>query len=144
ARWYLRVTAVLDLLLERPEKLSTEVRALLATALHQIEYSRNPLHATVDAAVDAARVLRQERAAGLVNGVLRRFTREKEALLKRVDESLAVRTAHPQWLVDEIQAAWPERAESVLNANNGHPPMVVRVDLSRTGVNDFIAELAKT
>lgn len=144
ARWYLRVTAVLDLLLERPEKLSTEIRALLATALHQIEYSRNPLHATVDAAVDAARVLRQERAAGLVNGVLRRFTREKAELLKRVDESLAARTAHPQWLVDEIQAAWPARAESILTANNGHPPMVLRVDLSRTTVADVIAELAKT
>jgi 16S rRNA (cytosine967-C5)-methyltransferase len=142
-RWYLRVTAVLDLLLERPEKLSTEIRALLATALHQIEYSRNPLHATVDAAVDAARVLRQERAAGLVNGVLRRFTREKAELLKRVDESLAARTAHPQWLVDEIQAAWPARAESILTANDGHPPMVLRVDLSRTSVADAIAELAR-
>ncbi|MEJ0036362.1 MAG: 16S rRNA (cytosine(967)-C(5))-methyltransferase RsmB [Gammaproteobacteria bacterium] len=143
-RWYLRVTAVLDLLLERPENLSTEVRALLATALHQIEYSRNPLHATVDAAVDAVRVLKQERAAGLVNGVLRRFTREKAELLKRVDESLAVRTAHPPWLVDEIQAAWPWRAESILMANNGHPPLVLRVDLSRTSVADVIAELATT
>jgi 16S rRNA (cytosine967-C5)-methyltransferase len=142
-RWYLRVTAVLDLLLERPEKLSKEIRALLATALHQIEYSRNPLHATVDAAVDAARVLKQDRAAGLVNGVLRRFTREKTELLKQVDESLAVRTAHPQWLVDEIQAAWPARVESVLNANNGHPPMVLRVDLSRSSVSDYLAELAK-
>jgi 16S rRNA (cytosine967-C5)-methyltransferase len=142
ARWYLRVTAVLDLLLERPEKLSTEIRALLATALHQIEYSRNPLHATVDAAVDAARVLKQERAAGLVNGVLRRFTREKAELLQRVDESLAARTAHPQWLVDAIQSAWPARAEAVLDANNGHPPMVLRVDLSRTSVSDYIAELA--
>ncbi len=144
ARWYLRITAVLDLLLERPEKLSTEVRALLATAIHQLEYSRNPGHSTVDAAVDAARVLRQERAAGLVNGVLRRFIREKAQLLKRVDESLAARTAHPQWLVDEIQAAWPARAESILNGNNGHPPMVLRVDLSRTSVADVIAELAKT
>jgi 16S rRNA (cytosine967-C5)-methyltransferase len=143
-RWYLRVTAVLDLLLDRPEKLSTEIRALLATAIHQIEYSRNPPHATVDAAVDAARVLKQERAAGLVNGVLRRFIREKAELLKKVDESLAFRTAHPQWLVDEIQAAWPEHAESILMANNGHPPMVLRVDLSRTSVADVIAELAKT
>lgn len=142
-RWYLRLTAVLDLLLEHPEKLSTEVRALLATALHQVEYSRNPLHSTVDAAVDAARVLKQERAAGLVNGVLRRFIREKVELLRRVDESLAVRTAHPQWLVEEIQAAWPTRAESVLTANNGHPPMVLRVDLSRTTVADVIAELSK-
>jgi 16S rRNA (cytosine967-C5)-methyltransferase len=141
-RWYLRLTAVLDLLLERPEKLSTEVRVLLATALHQIEYSRNPVHATVDAAVDAIRVLQQERAAGLVNGVLRRFIREKTELLARVDESLASRTAHPQWLVDAIQAAWPYRAQSILTANNGHPPMVLRVDPSRTSVADVIAELA--
>jgi 16S rRNA (cytosine967-C5)-methyltransferase len=98
----------------------------------------------VDAAVDATRVLRQDRAAGLVNGVLRRFIREKAELLPRVDESLAVRTAHPQWLVDAIQAAWPARAESVLMANNGHPPMVLRVDLSRTSVADVIAELSKT
>ncbi len=141
-RWYLRLTAVLDQLLEQPERLVPEVRALLATALHQIEYSRNPLHSTVDAAVDAARVLKQERTAGLVNGVLRRFTREKEALLARADESLAVRTAHPQWLVDEIQAAWPDQFESILEANNGHPPLVLRVDTSRGSVADYITELA--
>ena len=141
-RWYLRVTAVLDLLLERPEKLTNEIRALLATAIHQIEYSRNPLHVTVDGAVDAARVLQQDRAAGLVNGVLRRFTREKAALLERVDVSIAARTAHPQWLVDAIQAAWPQHFESVLDANNGHPPMVLRVDTSRTSIADYVAELA--
>jgi 16S rRNA (cytosine967-C5)-methyltransferase len=141
-RWYLRLTAVLDRLLERPEKLVPEIRALLATALHQIEYSRNPPHASVDAAVDAARVLRQERAAGLVNGVLRRFLREKQALLAGADESLATRTAHPQWLVDELQAAWPTHLDAMLEANNKHPPMVLRVDTSRVSVADYIAELA--
>jgi 16S rRNA (cytosine967-C5)-methyltransferase len=141
-RWYLRLAAVLDQLLERPEKLAPEIRALLAAALHQIEYSRNPLHSTVDGAVDAARVLRQERAAGLVNGVLRRFTREKEALLSRVDQTLAGRTAHPQWLVDAVEAAWPQQAESILDANNGHPPMVLRVDLSRVSVAEYLAELS--
>jgi 16S rRNA (cytosine967-C5)-methyltransferase len=29
----------------------------------------------------------------------------------------------------------------VLNANNGHPPMVLRVDLSRTSVSDYLSEL---
>jgi 16S rRNA (cytosine967-C5)-methyltransferase len=141
-RWYLRLTNVLDGLLERPEKLVPEIRALLATGLHQIEYSRNPRHSTVDAAVDAARVLKQERAAGLVNGVLRRFTREKEALLARADESLAVRTAHPEWLVEAIRSAWPAQLETILDANNGHPPMFLRVDTSRVSVADYIAELA--
>jgi 16S rRNA (cytosine967-C5)-methyltransferase len=141
-RWYYRLTAVLDQLLDRPEKLAPEIRALLAAALHQIEYSRNPLHTTVDAAVDAARVLKHERTAGLVNGVLRRYLREKAALLAKADESIANRTAHPQWLVDEIQAAWPDHFESILSANNGHPPMVLRVDISRTSVSDYVAELA--
>ena len=141
-RWYLRLVGVLDQLLERPEKLVPEIRALLAAALHQIEYSRNPLHSTVDAAVDAARVLKQERAAGLVNGVLRRFTREKAALLKQADESLAVRTAHPQWLVDAIRAAWPAQLEAILEANNAHPPMVLRVNTGRVSVVDYVAELA--
>jgi 16S rRNA (cytosine967-C5)-methyltransferase len=141
-RWYIRLTAVLDQLLDRPEKLAPEIRTLLATAIHQIEYSRNPLHSTVDGAVDAARVLKQDRAAGLVNGVLRRFTREKETLLSRADENLASRTAHPQWLVDAIQAAWPQQAEAILDGNNGHPPLVLRVDTSRASVAEYLAELS--
>ena len=58
------------------------LRALLLVALHQLEYSRNPPEATVSSAVDAARLLRQPRAAGLINALLRRYLREREALLR--------------------------------------------------------------
>jgi 16S rRNA (cytosine967-C5)-methyltransferase len=141
-RWYLRLAPAIEPLLERPERLAPEVRALLAVAAHQIEYSRNPAHSTVDAAVDGARILKQERAAGLVNAVLRRFAREKEPLLAKVDSDLASRVAHPRWLVDQLRAAWPEHFERVLEANNAHPPMVLRVDLNRVSVADYIAQLA--
>jgi 16S rRNA (cytosine967-C5)-methyltransferase len=141
-RWYLRLTRALESLLERPERLAPEVLALLAAGAHQIEYSRNPVHSAVDAAVDAARILRQERAAGLVNAVLRRFAREKDALLAKVDGDIATRTSHPQWLVDRLKSAWPEHFASVLEANNAHPPMVLRVDITRVSVADYISELA--
>ena len=59
--------------------------ALLSAGAHQIEYSRNPTHSTVDSAVDAARILNQERSAGLVNAVLRKFAREKAELFAKVD-----------------------------------------------------------
>jgi len=140
-RWYLRLAPALEPLLERPERLAPEVRALLAAAAHQVEYSRNPTHSTVDAAVDGARILKQERAAGLVNAVLRRFAREKDPLLQGVDRALAVRVAHPAWLVDQLRASWPDHFERVLAANNAHPPMVLRVDLSRVGVVEYIARL---
>jgi 16S rRNA (cytosine967-C5)-methyltransferase len=129
-------------LLERPERLAPEVRALLAAGAHQVEYSRNPAHSTVDAAVDGARILKQERAAGLVNAVLRRFAREKEALFAQADNELAARVAHPRWLVDQLRASWPEHFKGVLEANNAHPPMVLRVDLTRAGVAEYIARLA--
>src|ERR1700731_1029175 len=72
-RWYLRLAPAIDALLSRPQGLPDEVHALLVTAAHQIEYSRNAPEATVHAAVDATRILRKPRASGLVNAVLRRF-----------------------------------------------------------------------
>ena len=141
-RWYLRLSPAISQLLERPDALAAPVRALLAVAAHQVEYSRNPPEVTVDAAVDAARLLGVDRAAGLVNAVLRRFVRERPALLARVDASLAARVAHPAWLVDRISSAWPEQAEEILLANNLHPPMTLRVDLSRGSRADYMAALA--
>ncbi|HEU4624942.1 MAG TPA: 16S rRNA (cytosine(967)-C(5))-methyltransferase RsmB [Steroidobacteraceae bacterium] len=141
-RWYLRLKCGLDALLERPEGLARELLALLVAGAHQIEYSRNPPHSTVDAAVDAARILKQDRAAGLVNAVLRRFAREKGALLAKADSDIATRTAHPRWLVERLREAWPEHLTALLDANNAHPPMVLRVDTTRTSVPDYVAELA--
>src|SRR5437016_80167 len=87
-RWYLRLAPALDLLLKHPAGVTGTVRSLLTVAVHQIEYSRNSPEATVDAAVDAARLLGVERATGLANAVLRRFVAERGALLGRVDTEL--------------------------------------------------------
>lgn len=141
-RWYIRLVRALESLLQRPDDLAPEVRALLAAGAHQLEYSRNPKHSTVDAAVDAVRILKQEKAAGLVNAVLRRFSREKATVFAEVDEDIGVRTSHPQWLVDRFKAAWPDQYEAMLVANNEHPPMVVRVDTTRLSVEAYLAELA--
>jgi 16S rRNA (cytosine967-C5)-methyltransferase len=74
--------------------------------------------------------------------VLRRFVRERAALLEAVDATLAGRTAHPSWLVERIHDAWPEHTEAILAANNRHPPMVLRVDLTRGSTADYRAALA--
>jgi 16S rRNA (cytosine967-C5)-methyltransferase len=142
-RWYLRLAPAIELLVAEPKALATPVRALLAVGAHQVEYSRNAPEATVDASVDAARLLGMKRATGLVNAVLRRFVRQRGTILARVDESLPARTAHPAWLVEQIIAAWPEQAAEVLLANNAHPPMVLRIDLSRVSVADYRARLAE-
>jgi 16S rRNA (cytosine967-C5)-methyltransferase len=141
-RWYLRLAPAVEMLLARPADLSPMIGSLLAAAAHQIEYSRNAPEATVDAAVDAARILKSPRASGLVNAVLRRFLTERAALLARADAGLAARTAHPDWLAERICAAWPAQGPAVLAADNEHPPMTLRVDLSRSSAEEYVARLA--
>ncbi len=140
-RWYLRLAPAIETLLARPQDIAPQIRALLVAGAHQIVYSRNAAPATVHAAVDAARVLRIPSAAGLVNAVLRRFATQHCLLLARGDEVVATRTAHPRWLVSEIEQAWPGRSEEILAANNEHPPMVLRVDLTRRSVESYLAQL---
>ena len=140
-RWYLRLTPAIESLLERPAAVSAPVRALLTVAAHQVEYSRNAPEMSVHAAVDAARLLKAERATGLVNAVLRRFVGERAALFARIDAQVPARTAHPSWLIDSLRAAWPERWAAILDADNRHPPMALRVDLTRSDRARYLGQL---
>ena len=140
-RWYWRLEAIAaQLIAGKP--LAPPLRALLLVALHQLEYSRNPPEVTVSSAVDAARLLQQPRAAGLINALLRRFLREREALLARSLRDAAAASAHPAWLLQLLRASWPQHWEQIVAANNEHPPMSLRLDLSRISRQDYLAQLA--
>jgi 16S rRNA (cytosine967-C5)-methyltransferase len=141
-RWYLRLAPALAPLLSRPRAVTPTVRSLLVVGAHQVEYSRNAPEATVHACVDAARILRAERAAGFVNAVLRRFVSERTSLFASVDADLPARTAHPAWLVARLLEAWPDEAIALLEANNAHPPMMLRVDETRISAEDYLGRLS--
>lgn len=145
-RRYLRLAPALAPLLNRPAaEMAPQLQALLVAAAHQVVYSRGAPEVSVHLAVDAARVLRQPRAAGLVNAVLRRFVTEQARLLAEVDRDPAAAHAVPRWYYEELLRDWgPETAARVLLAGNGHPPMTLRVDLSRVSAADYVAELAAT
>ena len=140
-RWYLRLMPALERLLERPAGVPRVVRALLATAAHQVEYSRNAPEAVVYAAVDSARLLDAAGSSALANAVLRRFVAERAALLQAVDADPAARTAHPEWLVQRILSDWPQHGLRLLEADNAHPPMTLRVDLSRLSRSTYVSRL---
>jgi 16S rRNA (cytosine967-C5)-methyltransferase len=142
-RWYLRLTPAIEKLLARPStRMAPALHALLICAAHQIEYSRTAPEVSAHLAVDAARAVGQRRAAGFVNAVLRRFVTERAALFAAVDRDPAAASAHPGWFVAAVHAAWGDRAAALLAANNVHPPMTLRVDLTRGSVEEYLRELA--
>ena len=142
-RWYLRLAPAVAVLVARPRAIEPAVHALLVCAAHQIEYSRNAPEATVHAAVDAVRLLGKVPAAGLANAVLRRFAAERRALFERLEVDPVVRTAHPAWLIERLGSAWPAQAQVILAADNEHPPMTLRVDVSRTTAAAYRVRLAE-
>lgn len=142
-RWFLRLAPALDALLKPGQKMHPMVRAVLACALHQIEYSRAPPASVVNIAVDAVRVLGQGSAAGFVNALLRRYLRERTTILAQVDQGEASRFAHPRWLLKKIRYAWPDAAEQIILANNESPPMSLRVNLARGTRAEYLATLAE-
>lgn len=142
-RWYIRLDALLQRLLARPgQSLDADVHALAIVGLCQLIYSDVPPHAAVDETVNATRALKQPRAAGLINAVLRRYQRDGAKLAAAIDSALSVRVAHPEWLVDAITADWHDRAPAMLEANNQRPPFWVRVNRRRSSGADYRRTLA--
>ncbi len=138
-----RLARVAAALLARPwETQAPEVQALLLVGLFQLEYGEAPPHAAVSTTVAAARRVGAERAAGMVNACLRRFQRERVALLAKADTTLGGRSSHPDWLVSALKRDWPADAWQVLEAGNEHPPLVLRANARRGSTAALAAELA--
>ena len=121
-----RIEAALGSLLETP--LPEGARALqhvLAVAAAQILYLDVPSHAVVDLAVEQAqRDPRNRRFAKLVNAVLRRLVREKQAVLDRV----ATVSPAPEWFIARLNTAYgPEEAERITEAQLTPPSIDLTV-----------------
>jgi 16S rRNA (cytosine967-C5)-methyltransferase len=117
-----------------PKAPPREVQALLLTAITLLWPRVQALyadHTLVDQAVHAARQ-RTPAAAGFINAVLRRFLREREALVAAAERTPAGAFNHPPWWIDRLQQDWPAQWQALLAEANRHPPMTLRINARRT------------
>jgi len=112
---------------------------LIPVALYQLEHTRAPHFAVVDRAVAAAAMVARPAAKGLVNGVLRRFLREREALLAAVRHDPVARWSYPRWWIERVKADFPQHWQSILAAGNERPPLTLRVNQRRTDRQSLLA-----
>ena len=128
--------AVLAQLLKKPLD-EAYAHGLLLTALYLLAYTNEAAYAVVDNAVNAA----PRQLKGLVNAVLRNFLRRREDLLKSANQTVEGRRNFPAWWVEKLQLAYPEQWESVLEACQLHPPMTLRINNRKTGLEDYRGQL---
>jgi 16S rRNA (cytosine967-C5)-methyltransferase len=103
---------------------------------------RYAAHTVVNQAVEAARQDRSsQRQAAFVNACLRRFLRERDALLARVMDEPAARWNHPAWWVQRVQRDHPDHWQAILRANNEPGPMALRINRRQTDRTSYQAGL---
>jgi len=129
-RWYYQLNAIACQLQRQPLKRKDwDVLTLILVGLYQLQHMRVPAHAAVAETVAAVGGLGKPWAKAMVNAVLRRFQRERGAIMTRLKGDPEAVTAHPAWLLEAIQAAWPDHWQAIVTANNARAPMALRVNL---------------
>ncbi|MDG6774486.1 16S rRNA (cytosine(967)-C(5))-methyltransferase RsmB [Thiomicrorhabdus sp. ZW0627] len=141
-RWQERLEAIRTHLLKKPMKAKDEdVNQLILLGLYQILYMDTPEHAAVSETVSVTKSLKKPWAKALVNGVLRNFLREKQAICDEVDLKPAYKYSHPQWLVKTLRKAYPDHWQTILDANNQQAPLTLRVNTHYQSRQHFMETL---
>lgn len=127
-----------------PKAPPPRVDALLLVALALLWPDPEPAyadHTLVDQAVNAAKQ-RAPASAAFINAVLRRFLREREALVAAAARSPLGAFNHPAWWIEKLKADWPQQWQGMLAANNHPPPMTLRVHAQRSTAAGYAERLA--
>lgn len=139
-----QLEALIGKLMERPLTGKQRVlHYLIMVGLYQLLYTRIPAHAVLAETVAGAEVLKRGSLKGLLNGVLRQFQRQQDALLASIKEG-PQRYLHPGWLLKRLQIAWPTQWQQIVEANNVRPPMWLRVNQQHHTRDSWLALLAET
>lgn len=127
------------------KKPQAPVEALLAIALSLLLEPEGADYAPFTVVNQTVEVLQRSKKwqaqSGFVNACLRRFLREREALMATVARNVAARTNHPQWWVDMLKKDHPSQWEQILVANNARAPLTIRVNTARISRDDYLQQL---
>jgi len=141
-RWYFQLDAFLRQLISKPLKSKDlDIQCLLLIGIYQLHYLRVPDYAVVNETVTAAMALKKPWAKGLINAVLRQFLRTHSELELQINDNESAFFAHPAWLIKRLKKMWPDQWQEILNANNQHPPMTLRVNRQKISRTDYLKML---
>lgn len=142
-RWFFLLEAISKQLLFKPIKnKDKDVFCLILIGLYQIIFTNIPDYATISETVSAAKQLKKKWACGLINKVLREYTRQSEKILNETKKIPEHHYSHPSWMISAFKQAYPEQWQDILNANNAHPPMFLRVNLNKITREQYCQLLA--
>lgn len=139
-----RAEALRQQLARRPPP--PEADALLCVVLALASSEENAAYSPytlVDQAVEAAKRSESTRhQASFINGCLRHFLRERDALMALTDNSPQAVWNHPQWWIDRVRKDHPAQWQEILRADNSRAPLILRINERKTTPAQYLCALA--
>ena len=130
-RHYFWLDSIVQTILDKPlQKKHQDLKLLLILGISATEFLNQPIYTSVNAAVETTKRLKKPWAKGLVNASLRTFQRTRQAVINEIHAEVAL-TNHPLWILDRIQADWPDQKAAIIAANNDPAPMILRVNAGK-------------
>lgn len=149
----LQNTALFDFYIDcyssvKAKKMEPKVRDILYLGIYQLLYSNIPARAAVNESVGLVRANKFDRAAGLVNAVLRRISENATALPevpnKGTAEHLAIKYSHSRWLAEIlVKEQGYAHTEAFLCGNNLPPALTIQVNTLKISANDYARLLSE-
>jgi 16S rRNA (cytosine967-C5)-methyltransferase len=118
--------------------------ALLCTALAlcwRADQAPYEVFTLVDQAVEAAKRGAARAQANFVNACLRRFLRERDALVAETDRDPQAMWNHPRWWIERLKREHPQQWRAILEANNTQAPMTLRVNARKSSPQQYLSQL---
>jgi 16S rRNA (cytosine967-C5)-methyltransferase len=129
---------------------------ILRIGFYQIMYMDSiPPYAAIDVSVEMAKRRMHSQAAGFVNAVLRNVLREKGRGIRLPGEGkagggertefLSIKYSYEPWMTSFMENNYKDNVvEQILAAGNIKPPVFLRVNTMKAGVEEAMKELKKS
>ena len=117
-----------------------ELSGHLLVGLHELDAGLAPDYAAVSETVSVA-ARRYPFSRAFVNAVLRNFLRGRDKLELAAQQSPEARWNFPGWWLRRLQAEYPDAWKSIVDIQNRHPPMTLRINLRRNTRAEYRARL---
>jgi 16S rRNA (cytosine967-C5)-methyltransferase len=145
------LNVLIDRLLRKPEKPTSDLRLLLQLGIYQLRYmDRIPPSAAVNTTVDLAKTNGLAGLAALTNGVLREYQRQQESLVSNwyqsdsLVERIGVEYSFPDWLVEHwLEVLGETGTIELCNYFNQSPSIDLRVNKLKTDRATVLAALSE-
>lgn len=139
-RHYFQLDAIASTLLKsRPKVMEVWVSILIG--LYQLRFLNIPDYAVVKETVATLAALKKPWAKALVNAILRNYCRKEQELNEKLHNNPVYQYNHPQWLIKKLKTDWPKDWPVIMQANNTHPPMSLRINRQKTTQTTYLKQL---